>query len=564
MNSYQILICTALLFLFSCEDPYKNNTYQIYDEYPTSTYLDTRSEDFSMWIEILKYSNMYNAINQASEVYTSFVPSNDAVTAFYAKKGVSSINDLDQDYVCELVKYHIINAEIGQENFLSGGRLTTPNVLGDYLSVSFDESDGSEGGINSILLNKEAHVTELAIKTTNGLVYVIDAVMTPLVETLYDRLEQNGNYSIFKSAIDLCGWGERLNTPYYIEYSTIGSISLVKQNFTILIVGDDVFGDNQISDINGLISLLGASEDYTNDNNALNKYVEYHILSQSKYLEDLFPFDEADSTIIMDTQAPNEVLSTSNINGTYYINYKKSEQTGITLVDGKTDIKARNGMIHEVNGIMPVTTPDPMPVIWDFCEYNDIASLVNTYGSENNLGDCYQVYQTAEHQLDLAVDAITDFDYSAYTSASTSDWKRLGYLLTKANSTSTGNSYGAYKNDLFIVNLGYMGNVSMKTPVILKGKYKVELYYACAGSLSDFISGGSQCKFTLDDSSSEVYVFKGAAASVGIYSLTMFEEIEFDVTEAQSFKLVLMDSRATTHAKYRLMLDYVKFIPITE
>jgi hypothetical protein len=104
----------------------------------------------------------------------------------------------------------------------------------------------------------------------------------------------------------------------------------------------------------------------------------------------------------------------------------------------------------------------------------------------------------------------------------------------------------------------------MKTPVILKGKYKIELYYACAGSLKDFISGGSKCSFSFDEESTEVYVYDGAQAAVGIYNLTMFQDLEFKKTTDHDFKIVLLDSRATTHNKYRLQLDYVKFIPVTD
>ena len=117
---------------------------------------------------------------------------------------------------------------------------------------------------------------------------------------------------------------------------------------------------------------------------------------------------------------------------------------------------------------------------------------------------------------------------------------------------------------MLIINLGYLGSVKMKTPVLLKGKYKVELYYACAGSLSGFINGGSKCQFSFDNNANEVYVYDGAKASVGIYNLTMFNEIEFDQTTQHDFKVLLLDSRATTDGVYRLQLDYVKFIPIFE
>lgn len=560
-----LLIGIVTAVLGGCDDPYKDDTFRIYDEYPSSTYLDTRPEDFSMWVEILHHADLYNAVNQASETYTLFVPDNDAVTKFYQNLGISSVEELDKDYTRELVQYHTINAEISEKEFLYGGKLTRPTVSEDYLTVSFGEGEESEGGLNAIYLNGEARVKELAIGTTNGLLYVLDGVLTPLVETLYDRLTENDDYSIFREAVELSGWKKRLDSPYDTVYSELGKVSYLKKNFTMLVVPDDVFAQEGITDAAGLISRLGASGDYTSEDNALHCYIGYHLVSQSQYAADLFPFEgDADSTIIWSTQTANEVFSTNKVNGSHYINYSKSSGTGIQLMEGGTDIPAKNGIIQEVNGYMPVASPDPMTVVWDLCEYDDVASVVNAYGAENDLGDCYQQYQSSEYKVSLMGDEVTSYEWNANSSSSTGSWLQLGYLLTKAKSGATVNTYGAYMNDMLIVNLGYMGNVIMKSPAVLKGKYKVELYYACAGSLSDFISGGSKCRFSMDDQTQEVYVYDGAKASVGIYSLTVFSEIVFDSTVSHTMNVVLMDPRATTHSSYRLQLDYIKFIPVTD
>lgn len=50
------------------------------------------------------------------------------------------------------------------------------------MKVSF----GNEGGDKSVYINKEAHVSELAIRTANGRIYVLDDVLSPAVETIYD------------------------------------------------------------------------------------------------------------------------------------------------------------------------------------------------------------------------------------------------------------------------------------------------------------------------------------------------------------------------------------------
>ena len=82
-NIYLLL----LVALFSaCNDPYEDSTYQVYDMNPVSSYLETRSDEFSEWITVLKYADLFNAVNQASSYFTVLVPTNEAVRSFYTKK----------------------------------------------------------------------------------------------------------------------------------------------------------------------------------------------------------------------------------------------------------------------------------------------------------------------------------------------------------------------------------------------------------------------------------------------------------------------------------------------
>ena len=560
MKKYILIISVVLTFCFACEDPYGGKSFAAYDENPTSTYLDSRPDDFSLWVELLHHADLYNALNQSSSTFTCFVPNNKAMEALLAKKGVSSVSELKANYAQQLIYYHVINDEVTQKELLAtNGKLTSATVSGDYLSISYGES----GGQDSVYVNDEANITELALETTNGLVYVLDVVLSPLIETLYDRVDENSSYSIFKDAIAYTGWDEILNSPYDTVYNQITKTeSVIKKNYTLFVVPDDVYKANAVNNINDLISYLGASADYTDSTNALYNYVGYHMLASTHYTSELFESD-MDTTILWATMAENEVLSSNIVDGENYINYSESAGSGISLLN--SNIEAKNGTIHEVDNIMPVFTPDVRTVIWDLCNYSDVESVINEFGKDNNIGNIYQQYQTAEYWIGLThSEDIMSYEWNQYTSASIKDYPAVGYLLTKAGSGEFGNSYGAYNNDFLVINLGYTGNITMPSPTILKGKYKVELFYACAGSLSDFINGGSKCKFIIDETEQEAYIYKGALASVGVYSMTLFNEIDFDITSPHDFKVVLLDSRAATHSKYRLQLDYVKFTPINE
>jgi uncharacterized surface protein with fasciclin (FAS1) repeats len=505
---------------------------------------------------------MYNAVNQASKTFTLFVPTNDAVDAFFARKGISDVTGLTKEFAKALVMYHVIGDEIPQKEFLLGGKLTKVTLSGDYLTVSFDD-ESSEGGINAVYLNGEARVEELANVVTNGLVYTLDNVLTPLVETVYDRLNENSTYSIFKEAVEATGWDETLTTVYDTLQNVNGGKTVVRRNYTAFAVSNTTFSNDGISSLGDLAAKVGASEDYENTGNALYQYVAYHLLSSTKYIEDLYTFSDDDTVAVWSTLADKQVISTHLIGGNYYINYDGATSAGIGLVAGKTDIQAKNGVLHEVDSYMPVFSPNPISLVWDLCDFDDVASFVNAYGEENSLGDIYRVPQSdQEYWITFDSDAVKSYTWNAYSTAAS--YPSLGYLLTRSYDGGQTNTYGAYMHDMLVVNLGYLGNVTMKTPVVLKGKYKVELYYACAGSLAPFVSGGSLCKVSLDETDNEVYVYDGASASVGIYDMVLFDEVEFDETDSHDFKIVLLDARATTHDKYRLQLDYIKFTPIND
>ena len=101
-NIIRINIVIILATIFSCTDPYENSTYQVYNVNPVSTYLNNHPENFSEWVKILKYADLYNAINQATELFTVLAPDNDAVRAFYKTKEVGSIEELGYEYARQL------------------------------------------------------------------------------------------------------------------------------------------------------------------------------------------------------------------------------------------------------------------------------------------------------------------------------------------------------------------------------------------------------------------------------------------------------------------------------
>ncbi len=559
MKHIEKFLFLFLIVFYSCDDPYENTTYQVYDVHPASTYLESRSDEFSEWISILKYADLFNAINQATEVFTVFVPDNKAVQDFYKKKGVASIKELGFDYARNLAQYHIIGDSIALEQFIVGGKLESKTLSEDYLTVAF-----GEGGLNALYVNDEARVTERALRVSNGFVYVMDAVLSPLVETAFERITGNSEpCSIMEEAMKVTGWKDSLMVIADTIKLELGAKRIYKRSYTVLGVTDATYAKDGIGSFDALKSLLNADNDYTNPNNALNRYVAYHILEGTYYMQDLNSFEAGTSKKLWSTKAPNEMVQTSlEADKKFYVNF---EETGLQLV-APTDVVAKNGIVHFVDHYMPVWQPQPATVLFDVCDYPEVRSYIQTNGTT---GQTYQMHATAEYRT--MVKDLSCYNVTISASGPGAALGTYGYVDYFTAKSAGSNWINAKYHDMLILNIGYMGSISMKTPAIIKGKYKVTLQYGYATS-QNFIrtmidgSNGGQMKFSFDGEHAitiSPYTTIPSSA-LNVYQYVAYEELEFTTTTSHDFKIVVMDPAASTNGSYRLYFDYLLFEPIID
>lgn len=258
---YFIAWLLCLLLLSSCgsdvfdinNDPFKGNTYTNLTNSPISTYLESDS-DFTEYVNLLKYADMYNALNQSSSgiSFTAFAPTNKAMASFYRKKGVSSLEELGTDYARSFVLYHTVKDSILPEDFITKASIT--NLDGDNIAIKIDSVNSGEAW-----LNNEGHVTQMGISAYNGKIYVLDQAMTPLVETIYDRVKDTGDSKIMLAAIDKAGWKKELST---ISDTTIsnGVRTINKRYYTFLNVSDETFAKADINSLGDLETKLKAND----------------------------------------------------------------------------------------------------------------------------------------------------------------------------------------------------------------------------------------------------------------------------------------------------------------
>lgn len=555
------IYCMLLLTVIACEDPYKDSTYQIYDVNPISTYLDSKPEQFSQWVDILHHADLYNALNQSNMLFTAFIPTNEAVQAFLKKEGYSSVDAMDTEYARQLVKYHIINGGISQDIFLEGGKLDKPNMLDDYLLVTVKET----GGINGITINDEATIVELAVDSmvSNGYVYVINSVMNPPVETIYERLCKEPSYSVMKEIVDASGWKERLNTPYdTVEAS--GYKILNKKNFTFLAVTNETFAKDGITNVQTLINALkNNNAKYTTDEAELNKYVGYHMWSGYVYEDELMKTLETDTLTTINSSAENEVFQVKRTAGDeYLIGFDCVKGTFAKFVEGKTNMRVKNGAIHEIDYFLPVAEPERSTVIWELTDYDEIATYVSQQGGEYRP----PVETEKGQQIELPLSQLPSFRYEV-TSKKYTGGTLAYYTAGKSDGDWQAKSLN---NDCLLVSVGQMGWVQMPTPVLLKGKYKVEMQFWYDAKKQYEMRANCAIKVLFDGKHANepgspiLAEHPKDKKEWHVYTMTLYDEVEFTETKSHLFKLVTITSQASSKAGYYFLLDYIKFIPIND
>jgi len=598
MKKIVIIFIVFAAFMTACKDPFLNSSFidktNTNLELSNAEYLQKYSEKYSKWIELLKYANMYNALNDASSNSTLFAPDNDAVTRFLEWKGVNSVQELDKEYARNVAKVHILKGILRENEFIvdvEAGSIPVLTLFGSYLTTSYGHKnyDVDDEFLNNIVLedslniylNNQAKVANLgrADTTVNGRVYTLEEVIRPLSETMVDVLKTYDYYKIFVEAAEKSGY-DKIVSVYADTITNIdGSISITDKRFTCFAVPDQVFNDAGIQSFSDLAAYLHAGSDYTSPDNEVYKYIAYHYLGQSYLKATLSKIKTEGEVKIYDTKLTGNVITVQVDNGLVKINNLA------TVI--RSNIKARNGIIYKIDNILPVFEPKPQRVSWDFCNTSDIESFVNAYGASKSLGELFSApISNKEYQIDLSLDKIegnfgtvSSFTYNATASkTSTRSWRTVGFFKCSYLSSALKdvNKYGAYMDNLFILNLGYAGSITMKTPTIIKGKYKVVLYYAGAPGLKTFYTNGSNTRFNLDDYQKLIYMWKGIPTTFvdeanrtninanGIASEVLWDEITFDASGVHTFKATMMDINAKTNGSYRQMWDYLEFIPIVE
>lgn len=566
-----MVIVAATLLLVACdkdvfdfgEDSNKGSVYKPALKMPISTTLSER-EEFSEYVKLLNYAGMYNALNQSSDgvTFTAFVPNNEAMAEFYQRRGVTSLEQLTPAYARAFMLYHTVKGQLGTDAFI--GKTSLQNLSNDQLSVEIDTEHAGEA-----TLNGEGRIIEMGDSAYNGTIYTMSRAMTPLVETVYDRIVEAGQSSVMAEAFQRTGWDKQLEMIVDTTYDEKRNRIITHYYYTLLNVTDATFAKANIHSVDELVARLQADDDrnLTTDS-LLREYVGYHILRSAYKMEDLEVMSGSETVRIWDTSANNQVF-TVTYNEEAAAEEDKYVMNASSLptrfVVASSNVLAKNGYVHELDGWMPVWEPEQATVVWDLADYSEVKNIViDKLGVEN-----YQPTEPTSAENRIRIGTATCFTYEmGKDGTKNTSYSDIDYVTCKSNLKS------AHNHDRVVFNLGSGGHASMKTPVLIKGKYKVELSiiyltnHNFMRTMNECNGGMLMVTFDADENGKSKYTnyvapyTKVTSALPGVYTSTIYEEIEFPETASHTFRFDIMDTTASTNKGFSLQFDTIKFIPI--
>ncbi len=420
---YQLLRVSGLFListfvLNSCnEDPVKWDPRST--ELVITQYVDANSE-FSEFSQLLKSTGL-NSLMSVRGPYTLFLPTNAAMTEFYASRGVSSQAALSDEYKRQLVLNHVIPMKI-ETGDIGLGAIRNQNALGDFLVTEFDAAD--------IILNKKSKIIRRNVQTANGVIHHVNKVVEPFEKSVFQVVKETPGFSLFAQGLERTGLKDTLSI---IEFPF--GTRKARTRYTILAVADTTFNRFGITNIDQLIAY------FTNDpttirslKNDFYRYMEYHCLAGTHYLNTfenrLYPTLSYDNNILV------------TVDDDYKLNFIPSTRQYTGFIIHHSNYPAKNGTIHAVNDLLPVFQPRATALVWETTDHFDMKQ-------GDYFGKFYMRWFDGQNTFK---NVKWEGDYLLYY------WKNR--------------NTGKLMNDDCLSMSGWWW-VEVKTPKIMKGKYRI-------------------------------------------------------------------------------------------
>lgn len=382
MNKYlfkSMFIATLAIgagYLTSCSDEIDEGSYYTFTGDTVCSYLESDPQ-YSIFSELVQTTGL-NSLLSTYGHYTLFLPTNDAFERYFQENGIS-LETLSKDEMRQMVYNHIINSpgrDYLSENFEEGA-LGEPSMSDNFLVVSF-QSDPELSGLQ-IYINKTVRIIERDIEVHNGVIHIVNNVISPNKDFVCDILTQpdvigtEQTFNLFAEALKVTHLDDSLRRTYDLDYVCPTSNAHITQagwdcllpktkryGYTLFVEPDEVYaahGIHSIADMEAVARQYydNGSDDYTDRSNALNQFVSYHILDRqmptNSFLysgRNTVPNSMKDRVEFYETMREFYLMK---IQVGSKINVQKDGRC-VQVVEAKSNIGGANGYVHSIDNLL--------------------------------------------------------------------------------------------------------------------------------------------------------------------------------------------------------------------
>jgi uncharacterized surface protein with fasciclin (FAS1) repeats len=506
-------------------------------------YLDKNPDSFSLFRQILERTETSAYLN-AYGAYTCFAPTNSGVRTYLQNLGAASVEAADLNTLKDMVRLHLLEDTVYTGSF-TDGKLPVITMYGQYLVTSVTFKDGA----SKYIVNRQATITKTNVRLGNGVLHEIDNVLLPATKTIAQQLAAKPEYSIFVQALQATGYYTLLNTV---------NPSLSNRWMTVFAESNQALADSGITSYAALRTKYSQTGNPLNANDSLNMYVAYHISDGLKFLGDII------GTATHETKLPQEVLSVKLIGQDVVLNQDEFNgilEIGIKLNRPKSDLASTNGVWHDAAAHFMVKFRKPTALYWDVSSFEEIKKLPAYYKRAN-----YNFVRATE-----ADNPIKDHYWG---------WGPLAGTNTMTytySSTGSITNY-AYNNDINMLPMGLPNRPvwwEMKTPPVIKGRYKVWVCYraqkqsSSSNMLCQVEVNGTLMQRTMNftenrpagtDAELEAIGWKRYTENTtGVFAARQVGTIDFTTTKQQTIRITPLVGTQNNNN-----LDMIHFIPVDE
>jgi transforming growth factor-beta-induced protein len=261
--------------------------------------------------------------------FTVFAPTDDAFAALPA--GALDALLADREALTRVLTYHVVSGRVDAATVVTLSSATT--VQGDDVAI---EVRGSEVFVN------QAKVIITDVPASNGLIHVIDAVLTPpepAPGTIVDVAIADGRFTTLVAAVQAAGLADTLSGP---------------GPFTVFAPTDDAFAALPAGTVEALLA----------DPAALARVLTYHVVSGAV---------DAATVVGLD-------VATTVQGGPVFVRIEGGE---VRINDARviiTDVPASNGIIHVIDAVLLPPAGSIADIVTSRAEFSTLATAVTTAG----------------------------------------------------------------------------------------------------------------------------------------------------------------------------------------